>query len=197
MTKRIVLPAAAVLLASSVAAAAVALPGSPEPAADPVPSAITAPADVAGSFSAFKDAALKTDIPAGPAAGKTDRRLVSNASGVRIFLISRPDTREICVAMSDTTKGYGATGCSDAATAGALPPLTMLINPAKGETDVYGAAPDGVTTVDVTAVDGNKTEVPVSNNVFKASLRGDFDDVVYKRANGTSTTRKQNATPRK
>lgn len=150
------------------------------------PPGVNSPVDVASARAerAFPSAAQARDLygalrrPAAaddrlPHASQAETSRAVNASGKArgVFLSQRGD--ELCVVKVGDADTPGGTACDDATDADGRPPFLVLgYGPPGGEhtVTIYGAAPDGATSVRLVDGTGSAQEVPVVDNAYTVKL---------------------------
>ncbi len=75
----------------------------------------------------------------------------------------------MCVVALVRSEQYGGTACAPDSSPTAEPPVLMLQH-ADGPWLLFGAAPDGVTSAELSQHDGSKTRLDVANNLFHARI---------------------------
>jgi hypothetical protein len=92
-------------------------------------------------------------------------RKASQQGGIGSYIVPTDDGG-ICLLLDDVADGYGTTSCGTAADANAGRIFSVGSGP-DGHVLVAGVAPDGVSTVGVSYVDGTSADVVVQGNSFQ------------------------------
>lgn len=124
-------------------------------------------------------------------AGEENRQEALRSNGVTVQLAHLPERKETCITADNPE--YAATNCAPDTHAQSVPPTLTLNHPATGNSEVYGAAPDGVDSAEVIDAGGKPRRVKVTNNVFVVQSRGMPQDVRYYHQDGSVSSADANA----
>lgn len=137
---------------------------------------------LAPNFAIFRRAATADDQAPDPQPGDDSRKAFTAPAmparpAVDVFLIARGD--QICVV------GRGGSACGPATQAATTPVIFALVSTRGGGSELYGAASDDVTAVEITDSNGYRESVAPTNNAFAVDLPAAAQSVRMKHRDGT------------
>jgi hypothetical protein len=96
-------------------------------------------------------------------------RLLASRDDTDVYLLSEPSEKRVCVVALVRSKQYGGTACAPDSSPTSQPPVLMLQH-ADGPWLLFGAAPDGVVSAELSHHDGAKARLGVASNLFQAQI---------------------------